>query len=157
VDVKGDQEAVQKYCKADGEVVWRNLRRARELGIWVEVTTLVIPGVNDEVSVLGGIAARIVQELGSETPWHLTRYYPAYRFTAPPTPVRTLEQARNTAQALGLQYVYIGNVSGHPAENTYCPTCGEMVIHRWGIQLVQNRMREGRCPSCGVSISGRWE
>ncbi len=157
VDVKGDREAVRKYCQADDEVVWRNLLRARELGIWVEVTTLVIPGVNDESSVLGKIAARIVRELGRETPWHLTRYYPAYRFTAPPTPVQTLEQARNMAQALGLEYVYIGNVPGHPAENTYCPTCGEMVIQRWGIELVQNRLREGRCPSCGVAIPGRWE
>ncbi len=157
VDVKGDQEVVRKYCKADNEVVWRNLRRARELGVWVEVTTLVIPGVNDEIGVLGDIAARIVRDLGSETPWHLTRYYPAYHFTTPPTPVQTLEKARTMAQALGLQYIYIGNIPGHPAENTYCPTCGEIVIQRWGIQLVQNRMREGRCPSCGVSIPGRWE
>lgn len=156
VDIKGNAAAVRKYCAADVEVVWRNLRRARELGIWVEVTTLIIPGVNDETDILGGIAARIVRELGPETPWHLTRYYPAYRFTAPQTPVRILEQARNIAQALGLQYIYIGNVPGHPGENTYCPVCGEMVLQRWGIQLVQNRLREGRCPSCGTAIPGRW-
>lgn len=157
VDVKGDRDAVRKYCKADVEVVWRNLRRARELGIWVEVTTLVIPGVNDEADVLGEIAARIVRELGVETPWHLTRYYPAYQFTAPPTPVAVLEKARHLGQALGLQYVYIGNVPGHPAENTYCPVCGEMVIQRWGVQLIQNRLRRGHCPSCDTPIPGRWE
>ncbi len=156
VDVKGDARAVRRYCGADGEVVWRNLRRARELGVWVEVTTLVIPGVNDEPRVLAEIAARIAGELGPDTPWHLTRYYPAYRFTAPPTPVETLEQSHRDARAAGLHYVYIGNVPGHPAENTYCPSCGEMVIRRRGWWRVENRLREGRCPACGAPVAGRW-
>jgi Pyruvate-formate lyase-activating enzyme len=138
------------------EVVWRNLRRARERGVWVEVTTLVISGVNDERGVLAGIAARIAGELGPDTPWHLTRYYPAYRFTAPPTPVETLEQAHREALNAGLHYVYIGNVPGHPAENTYCPSCGEAVIRRWGLWRVQNGLREGGCPACGTPIAGRW-
>ncbi len=156
VDVKGDARAVREYCRADVEVVWRNLRRAQELGVWVEVTTLVIPGVNDERAVLAGIAARIAGELGPDTPWHLTRYYPAYRFTAPPTPVEVLEQAHRDARAAGLRYVYIGNVPGHPAESTYCPSCGERVIRRWGLWQVENRLREGRCPACGTPVAGRW-
>jgi pyruvate formate lyase activating enzyme len=156
VDVKGDADAVRRYCRADVEVVWRNLRRARERGVWVEVTTLVIPGVNDERGVLAGIAARIAGELGPDTPWHLTRYYPAYRFAAPPTPVETLERAHQEALNAGLRYVYIGNVPGHPAENTYCPSCGEAVIRRWGLWRVQNDLREGGCPACGTPIAGRW-
>ncbi|MGB9870097.1 MAG: AmmeMemoRadiSam system radical SAM enzyme [Anaerolineae bacterium] len=156
VDVKGDARAVRQYCGADGEAVWRNLRRARELGVWVEVTTLVIPGVNDEPGVLAEIAARIAGELGPDTPWHLTRYYPAYRFTAPPTPVETLERAHREARAAGLRHVYIGNVPGHPAENTDCPSCGETVIRRWGLWRVENRLREGRCPACGAPVAGRW-
>ena len=154
VDVKGDGEAVRTYCDADVEVVWRNLRRAQELGIWVEVTTLVIPGVNDEVETLIRIARRIIEELGPYTPWHLTRYHPAYRFDALPTPVRTLEQARTLGREMGLRYIYIGNVPGHFAENTYCPSCGHMLVQRWGVQTVQNQVREGRCPSCGEQIPG---
>ncbi len=160
VDVKGDAEAVRSYCGADVEVVWRNLRRAQELGIWVEVTTLVIPGVNDEMEVLTSIAARILEELGPYTPWHLTRYHPAYRFDAPPTPVRTLEQARILGRELGLLYVYIGNVPGHFAENTYCPSCGHLLIQRWGIQSVAKRVQQGSCPSCGTQVPGtgwNWE
>ncbi len=156
VDVKGDARVVREYCGADVEVVWRNLRRAQELGVWVEVTTLVIPGVNDERAVLAGIAARIVGELGPDTPWHLTRYYPAYRFAAPPTPVEVLEQAHGDGLAAGLRYVYIGNVPGHPAENTYCPSCGEVVIWRWGLWRVRSTLQDGRCPACGMSVAGRW-
>lgn len=154
VDVKGDAKAVREFCKADVEVVWRNLRRARDLGIWVEVTTLVIPGVNDDPGVLRSIGERILQDLGPDTPWHLTRYYPAYRFSAPPTPVRALEEARKQALSLGLRYVYIGNIPGHPGENTYCPTCSTTVVRRWGLQLLENRLRDGCCPSCGTVIPG---
>ncbi len=154
VDVKGDVQAVREYCQADVEVVWRNLRRARGLGIWVEVTTLVVPGVNDNPAVLRSIGERILRELGPDTPWHLTRYYPAYRFTAPPTPVRTLEQAREQVLSLGLRYVYIGNVPGHPGENTYCPACGATVVHRYGLQLLENLLQDGRCPFCNTVIPG---
>ncbi|MCS7177687.1 MAG: AmmeMemoRadiSam system radical SAM enzyme [Anaerolineae bacterium] len=156
VDVKGDARTVREYCQASVEVIWRNLRQAQEQGVWVEVTTLVIPGVNDGKDMLAEIAARIAGELGPDTPWHLTRYYPAYRFTAPPTPIETLERAREQGQAAGLRYVYIGNVPGHPAEHTYCPTCGEIVIRRRGIYQVENRLQEGRCPACGTLIPGRW-
>lgn len=154
VDVKGDAETVQTYCKADAEVVWRNLRQAQEMGIWVEITTLVVPGVNDDAAMLATIAARILEVLGPYTPWHLTRYHPAYRFTAPPTPVAILEQARAAARELGLQYVYIGNVPGHFAENTYCPSCGRMLVQRWAIWTVECSIRDGRCPACGERIPG---
>ncbi len=154
VDVKGDAEAVRTYCQADVEVVWRNLRLAQELGIWVEVTTLVIPGVNDSADVLLGIAQRIVEDLGPHTPWHVTRYHPAYRFDAPPTPVEVLEQARSMGLEVGLRYVYIGNVPGHFAENTYCPACGRLLVERWGIWTTTDATEKGRCPDCGEALSG---
>jgi len=160
VDVKGNAESVHSYCKADVEVVWRNLLRAQELGIWVEITTLVILGVNDEMEVLATIASRILHDLGPCTPWHLTRYHPAYRFTTPPTPVQTLEQARAVGREMGLQYVYIGNVPGHFAENTYCPSCGQMLVQRWSMWKVKVNVPGGRCPSCGERIPGvgwNWE
>jgi pyruvate formate lyase activating enzyme len=155
VDVKGDAEAVQRHCQADVEIVWRNCRRAQELGVWVELTTLVVPGVNDGSECLEGIARRIVTELGPDTPWHLSRYYPAYRFTAPPTSVETLERAREIGLHAGLAYVYLGNVPGHPGEHTVCPNCGTMLIQRAFLQLLRcNVTPGGHCPSCGQEIAG---
>lgn len=155
VDVKGDAEAVEAYCRADVEVVWRNCRLAREWDVWVEITTLVIPGVNDDDACLEGIAHRIVAELGPDMPWHLTRYYPAYRFTAPPTPVPMLERAREIGQRVGLRYVYVGNVAGHSSGHTRCPNCGTIVARRGLLRLLACDVTpDGHCPQCGGEIAG---
>jgi len=155
VDVKGDGEAVLHHCQADVEVVWRNCRRARELGVWLELTTLVIPGVNDGEGCLGEMARRIVDQLGPETPWHLSRYYPAYRFAAPPTPVVTLERAREIGLSAGLCYVYVGNVPGHAGEHTICPGCGALLIERSGLRVLRCEVTPaGRCPYCDQEIAG---
>ena len=155
VDIKGDAAAVWKYGRgADVEKVWARCRQARELALHLEITTLVIPGVNDSDDVLRGIAQRIVAELGPETPWHVSGYYPAYRFKAPPTPVATLERAWAIGREAGLQYVYIGNVPGHPYDNTYCPACGELLIARYGFALMRYAVSAGRCPRCGQAIPG---
>jgi len=155
VDVKGDEEAVKEYCGADVEVVWRNCRRARELGVWIELTTLVIPGANDDDECLEGIAHRIAAELGQDVPWHLSRYYPAYRFTAPSTPVATLERAREIGQQAGLHYVYVGNVPGHPGEHTACPHCGTTLAQRGLLRLLHCDVTPtGHCPRCGQEIAG---
>jgi pyruvate formate lyase activating enzyme len=154
VDVKGSDTVVSTHCQADVETVWRNLRRAQELGVWVEVTTLIVPGINDDIEMLANIAGRIVRELGAYTPWHLTRYHPAYQFDAPPTPVSTLEQARSVGREIGLRFVYVGNVPGHFGENTYCPQCGRMLVQRWGASLAANHVRDGRCPDCAHEIAG---
>jgi pyruvate formate lyase activating enzyme len=155
-DVKGDAGAVRQYCGADVEVVWRNCRLAREAGVWLEVTTLVIPGVNDSDEVLGGIARRIVADLGPDVPWHVSGYYPAYRFTAPPTPVKALERAWRMGREAGLRFVYVGNVPGHKGENTYCPECESLLIVRRGLGLVCYRLEGGRCPDCGWTVPGVW-
>jgi pyruvate formate lyase activating enzyme len=155
VDIKGDGEAVSKYCRADVENVWRNCRRAQELGVWIELTTLVIPGVNDDDECLEGIANRIAAELGPQTPWHVSRYHPAYRFTAPPTPVATLERAREIGREAGLRYVYTGNVPGHPGEHTACPNCGTTLAQRGLLRLLRCDVTpDGRCPRCGQEIAG---
>jgi pyruvate formate lyase activating enzyme len=154
VDVKGDAAAVREFCQADVEVVWRNCRAARQAGVWLELTTLVIPGVNDDTAVLGGIAGRIVADLGADVPWHLSAYFPAYRFDAPPTPVATLERAREIGLEEGLHYVYVGNVAGHPAQHTYCPECGALLIERWGLGVMEMHLDGGRCPRCGRAIPG---
>jgi pyruvate formate lyase activating enzyme len=155
VDVKGDAKAVKEHCGADVEVVWRNCRRAWARGVWVEVTTLVIPGVNDGDDVLHSIAERIASDLGPDTPWHVSGYHPAYHFTAPPTPVQTLERARKIGTCAGLRYTYLGNVPGHPGVHTLCPTCGATLVERGLLRPVRNDVAsDGRCPCCGQEIVG---
>jgi pyruvate formate lyase activating enzyme len=156
VDIKGDAEAVQRYCGIDVEKVWRNCRLLREAGVWLEITTLVIPGVNDRDEVLRGIAARIVAELGAGIPWHISSYYPAYRFTAPPTPARSLERAWRIGREAGLDFVYVGNVLGHRLANTNCPGCGALLLARWGLEVTVSRLDCGCCPDCGRELPGVW-
>ncbi len=157
VDVKGDAPAVRRYCQGiDVEKVWRNCRLARELGVHLEITTLVVPGVNDREEALQGIAQRIVAQLGVEVPWHVSGYYPAYRFTAPPTPVKELERAWRIGRQSGLEFVYLGNVPGHRLVNTFCPDCGAQLIERWELRVTHCRLERGRCPDCGRAIPGVW-
>lgn len=152
IDVKGNAEAVRKYCGTDVELVWRNVREAKWLGLHVEVVNLVIPGVNDREDQLRELARRHLREAGSETPLHFTAYSPAYKFNAPPTPIATLELAHDIAMSEGLVYVYVGNVPGHRYENTYCPSCGRLLLKRYGLKLVEVRLDDCRCPSCGNRI-----
>jgi pyruvate formate lyase activating enzyme len=157
IDVKGDAAAVRKYCGADVEVVWRNVREAKKLGIHVEVVNLVIPGVNDREDQLRELAGRHFREAGKQTPLHFTAYYPAYKFDAPPTPVSTLERAHDIARSEGIEFIYTGNVPGHRYENTYCPGCGGLLIERCGFELAKVKLRDRKCPECGreIPIIGR--
>jgi pyruvate formate lyase activating enzyme len=157
VDVKGDAEAVRKYCKGiNMEKVWEACQLARSQGVHIEITTLVIPTVNDSDEILRGIAKRIASDLGPDTPWHLSAYFPAYRLQTAPTPAQTLEHAWQIGKQVGLEYVYNGNVPGHPYNNTYCPRCNEMLIHRLGFDVISNRLINGCCPKCNYPIVGIW-
>jgi len=157
-DVKGDAAAVRRHCKGiDVEKVWHTCRLVRERGVHLEVTTLIIPGVNDDGATLQKIAGRIVADLGPDVPWHVTAYCPAYRFAAPPTPLAVLERAWATGREAGLRFVYLGNVPGHPSDNTICPECGMVLIERWGLAILQNRLRDGSCRRCGNHIAGVWD
>jgi pyruvate formate lyase activating enzyme len=156
VDVKGDARTVRQFCGIDVEMVWRNCRLARMAGLWLEITTLVIPGVNDQDQALQGIAEHIVADLGADIPWHISGYYPAYRFTVPPTPVRTLERAWQIGKRAGLRFIYLGNVPGHRLENTYCPDCRALLIRRWGLAMTGYYLERGRCPHCSRELAGVW-
>jgi pyruvate formate lyase activating enzyme len=157
VDLKGDAASVKKFCKmVDVDKVWAASKLARSRGVHVEMTTLVIPTVNDSDSVLRGIAERIRRDLGPEVPWHVSGYFPAYRFTAPPTAIQTLEHAWQIGKEAGLEFVYTGNVTGHAHDNTYCPACGKVLIRRSGFDVVESRLDAGRCPECGQRVSGVW-
>jgi len=157
VDMKGDTAAVKKYCRGiDVDRVWAACRLARSRGVHVEITTLVVPGVNDADTALRGIAQRIVTDLGADIPWHVTAYRPAYQFTAPPTPVRTLERSWQIGKDAGLEFVYTGNVPGHRWDNTYCPQCRTLLIERLGFDVLLNAIRGDRCPHCGRRVAGVW-
>lgn len=158
VDLKGDAEAVWHYCKGvEVEGVWQVCRQALERGVHLEITTLVIPGVNDADSVLRSIASRIVRDLAPAVPWHVSAYFPAYRFHAPPTPLRTLERAWQIGKEVGLAFVYTGNVPGHRGEDTHCASCGAMLIRRQGFDVLVNRLHLGSCPDCGEPVPGVWQ
>ena len=152
IDIKGCKEAVEKFCDANVEFVWENAIEAKRKGSWVEITTLIIPTVNDDEECLRSIAKRIRDEMGEDTPWHVSRYYPAYKFTVPPTPLATLEKAFKVGREEGLKFIYIGNVPGH-AENTYCPSCNTLLIERFGFEVLQFKLdKHNRCPNCGENI-----
>jgi pyruvate formate lyase activating enzyme len=155
VDIKGDAAAVWRYGRGiNAGRIWERCRQARERGLHLELTLLVIPGVNDDDGFLAGMAGRIASALGPETPWHVSGYLPAYRFSAPPTPVATLERAVRLGRREGLQYVYVGNVPSHRYENTYCPGCSALLVERHGLLLVRNVVAVGRCPRCHRPIAG---
>ncbi|MEM3402526.1 MAG: radical SAM protein [Candidatus Hadarchaeales archaeon] len=154
IDIKGDDETYKKFCGgADVEKIWRNAREAKLLGLYVEIVNLVVTGVNDSEKCLRWVIQKHLQVLGPETPLHFTRYYPAHMFFNPPTPVETLERAYLLAREMGVLYTYLGNVSGHPYENTSCPRCGREVIRRFGCRFVSSALtKDKRCPSCGEPI-----
>jgi pyruvate formate lyase activating enzyme len=157
VDIKGDAAAVKKFCQMiDVDKVWAAAKLARSRGVHIELTTLVIPTVNDSDSILRGIAERITRDLGPEVPWHVSGYFPAYRFTVPPTPNQTLERAWQIGKEAGLEFVYTGNLPGDPHENTYCPACGALLIRRSGFGAVENGLDAGKCPECGRQLAGVW-
>jgi pyruvate formate lyase activating enzyme len=154
IDVKGDDAVYNKYCGGvKAEAVWRTAQRARDLGLHLEIVALIITDLNDGEESLRSLIANHLQRLGPEIPLHFTRYYPAYRFNSPPTPISTLEGAHRLAKEAGVIYPYLGNVAGHPLENTYCPACGELLIERYGHLLRRSTLGDDkRCPRCGEAI-----
>jgi pyruvate formate lyase activating enzyme len=141
-------------CGGKLQPVLDSIRLYKELGIWVEVTTLVIPNHNDSEDEFTKIA-RFLADIDPDLPWHVTQFYPTYRLTDQPrTPVETLDKARQIGIKTGLKYVYQGNVPGGGGENTYCPGCGKPVIERFGFTIERYDLVNGRCPSCGERISG---
>ncbi|MFX1566647.1 MAG: AmmeMemoRadiSam system radical SAM enzyme [Promethearchaeota archaeon] len=155
IDIKGCQTAVRKYCGIDVEKVWQTAKRALELGIWVEITTLVIPSVNDTPHCLSQIAHRIHTELGADVPWHVSGFHPAYRAKefglTTSTPLSTLERAHTIGKKAGLNFVYIGNVLEHSAEHTHCKTCDAKLIHRSGYDItITHLSKDGTCQQCGT-------
>lgn len=158
VDLKAFRDATYRtIMKARLEPVLACLKALVKAGVWVEVTTLVVPGMNDSPEELDAIAHFIAKELGDFVPWHVSRFHGDYKMTAvPSTPLRTLELACRLGKEAGMKYVYCGNVTGQANESTYCPACGEMLIERVGFGIRGNRLAGGCCPGCKTRIEGVW-
>jgi pyruvate formate lyase activating enzyme len=156
VDLKAFRDSTYKsVCGARLQPVLDSLIGMKELGVWVEVTTLVVPGMNDTEGELRDIARFIATDLGAETPWHVSRFHPDYQMRdRGPTPASTLHRAFELGREAGLRYVYVGNMPGARLEDTVCPGCGQTVMARWGFQVTRNDLRDGKCLHCGTEIDG---
>jgi pyruvate formate lyase activating enzyme len=156
IDLKGFSESFYRdVVHARLSEVLDSIVEYRRQGIWIELTTLIIPGLNDSDTELRGLAEFIVTNLGSDSPWHVSGFHPTYQLTdRPATPVETLRKARQIGIAAGLRYVYEGNRPGDGGENTFCPNCSVLLIERYGFRISSNRLRDGVCPECGTVIAG---
>ena len=156
VDLKGFTDNFYKqYCGAHLEPVKDSLRHMKSMGVFVEITTLLIPGLNDNPRELENLARFIVDDLGPDTPWHISRFHPAYQLLdRGATPVKALAAAREIGMKSGLRYVYTGNVPGDAGEKTSCWNCGALLIDRRGYSIRENRLEKGSCPSCGIAMVG---
>jgi pyruvate formate lyase activating enzyme len=157
VDLKAFRdETYKKVCKARLEPVLDSIKLMKEIGIWVEVTTLVVPGLNDSPEELRSIA-RFLVSVDPELPWHISRFHPDYEYTsAPPTPLDTLRRAAAIGREEGLKFIYIGNVWGE-GEDTFCPNCQRPIIKRQGFWVEARKMEKDRCAYCGQKIAGLFE
>ncbi len=157
VDLKSFREEFYKeVCGAKLKPVLENLKQMRQMGIWVEITTLIIPTLNDSDQEFEEIAQFIVS-LGREVPWHISAFYPTYKMlNLPRTPVPALHRARKIGINAGLRYVYCGNIPGEEGEDTFCPQCGRRVIERVGFRVAKNDVVNGACRHCHEKIDGVW-
>jgi len=155
VDLKSFRdEFYKKQCGARLRPVLDSLQKMKERGIWLEITTLLIPGLNDSVEELKDIAA-FIASLGSETPWHISRFHPQFKMlNKPSTPISFLHRARNIGKEAELKYVYSGNVPGDEGENTYCSNCEKLLIKRYGYRIIDNNLSGSSCLHCGKDLEG---
>lgn len=159
VDLKGFSENFyRKLAAGKLQPVLNVLKYLRQKGALIEVVNLVIPTMNDDPQEIKKMCLWIKDNLGDETPLFFSRFYPMHKLTnLPPTPVETLEKAYKIAKEVGLKYVYIGNVPGHPYESTYCPKCKKVLIKRVGYTVLENNIIKNKCKFCGTKIPGIWE
>jgi pyruvate formate lyase activating enzyme len=133
--------------------VLENISYLKKKDIWVEVTTLLIPGLNDSIEEIKEIAG-FIKSIGEEIPWHISAYYPRYKSKIAPTEVVSIKRAIDIAREIGLLYVYGGNIYGNDYESTFCPRCREVLITRTGYFIAKNNIDKGRCRNCGEDIKG---
>ena len=158
IDVKGDRFMVKKYCDSDIENVWRNAKLAKNHGVHIEITTLLIEDFNTDEKIIKSISERITTDLGKETPFHISRFFPHYKShehgLINPTPIKSLYKAYDIAKEVGLEFVYLGNLPNSKYENTYCPKCSNLVIERSRFEINKDFLNShGNCKFCGRNIT----
>jgi pyruvate formate lyase activating enzyme len=159
VDLKGFSETFyNEVSEAELKPVLRSIRQIARSGTHLEIVNLMVPSLNDSEELVTDLTEWIAGELGPDVPLHFTRFHPDYQLTnMPPTPIRTLERAREIAMARGIRYCYVGNAPGHPGNHTYCPGCGKTVIEREGFLVSAINLKDGCCARCGTHIPGVWQ
>ncbi len=159
IDLKSFSDEI--YLKLNAgklQPVLDGLKIFREEGVWLEITNLLVPGWTDDMEMVARMCDWLYANGFKDVPLHFSRFHPSYKLTQlPPTPVGTMEKAREIALHAGIRFVYIGNVPGHLASNTYCPECGEIVLERKGFSITRNNLKDSRCGSCGEAIPGVWK
>lgn len=155
IDLKSfNKDVYRRIMKGDRDGVLDSIRYMKEKGIWIEITTLIVPQMNDSKEEMREIA-RFIAGVGRDIPWHISRFHPAYKMTEkPPTPLETLIGAYRVGKEEGLKFIYIGNVGTDSYEATYCPKCRSKLISRSGFDVLYNRLLGNRCPECGEEIEG---
>jgi pyruvate formate lyase activating enzyme len=157
IDIKAfSDDFYRQICGARLQPVLDSVRLMHELGVWVEITTLIIPGLNDGKEELT-VIAEFIASIDPAMPWHVTAFHPTYKLTdRPATPLKSLQQAQEIGFSAGLKFVYAGNIPGSGGENSLCPSCRAVMIKRWGFGIEENRLLDGCCPQCGTKIAGVW-
>ncbi|MCI5149869.1 MAG: AmmeMemoRadiSam system radical SAM enzyme [Candidatus Electrothrix sp. MAN1_4] len=157
IDIKAfSEDFYRKICKASLQPVLDTVCFLRKSGVWVEVTTLIIPGMNDSTEELAALAS-FIHSVDPAIPWHVTGFHPTYKMMdRAPTSMDSLRMARQIGLDAGLRFVYQGNVRSGDGENTLCPSCRTELITRIGFIVQNNQLKEGRCPECQEAIEGRW-
>jgi len=157
IDLKAfSEDFYTRICNGSLKPVLNALTVLKEEGVWLEITNLLIPTLNDDMKNIREMSGWIVKNLGPDVPLHFSRFHPHYKLAnLPPTPVDTLTDARKTAMDKGLKFVYIGNIR-HEGESTFCPECGKLSIERIGYFVKQNNIPDGKCKFCNTSIPGVW-
>ncbi|MFH1296487.1 MAG: AmmeMemoRadiSam system radical SAM enzyme [Bacteroidota bacterium] len=150
----------ETYLKLNGgslEPILRTLKILNEVGVWLEITNLIVPGWTDKPQMIREMCTWLVDNGLEDRPLHFIRFFPLYKLTTLPfTPLSILEEAHGIAKEAGINYVYIGNVPNHKDENTYCAKCKKVLLERKGFTILENNLRDGKCRFCGAKIAGRW-
>ena len=156
IDLKGDDRFYKDICKARLEPVKDTIRLMKAKGVWVEITTLIINGLNDSDMTLRAIA-EFIHSVDPTIPWHVSSFRPMYKMTdRPVTSMESLIKAQKIGMETGLKYVYVGNMSGLGGEDTHCPSCKTRLIKRHGFTVINNIIKGGKCPECGYVVDGKW-
>ncbi|MFH0887902.1 MAG: hypothetical protein V1871_01690, partial [Planctomycetota bacterium] len=158
IDLKAfTEEFYRQYCNSNLQPVLDTLLTLKKTRIWFEIVVLIIPTLNDNPKEIKAMCEWIKNNLGDSIPLHFSRFQPMYKLTnLPITPLKTMENAHQIARECGLKFVYLGNVSPHPAESTYCPSCKKILIKRIGYSIEKNVLKDNKCPYCSEIIPGIW-